>query len=519
VYKPVPRGQILDSLVHIRELHRRVKPTSEREQLLYERREAATRDLLSNLPRLNEHPTLKTLFEIADVNRLTLDGVHRLFGYELDRIRDLDLQLNGDRTHIFESYAFERDRLIDLPSRLAPRESFVANALMRDLVADWQTEIPIRTLDGRGWRRPGTFYVHIGTEDSLGAGIPPGALALIQPVEDEEKLRPNPRAIYLLQFGNGYRCSRCVVTRGKLRLFTSMKVYLGSQEFLYPGEVRIAGRIRMFAVNLPVPEYPSLRSLPPCSPCAELVLPWEQLSRDRLLATEHKRFKRPKEAEQSIREFLRNELNAKLSGRSERRYRRPSKSEPHVNALIHLSLAHVARYTDSLRAGGSWISDNGRFSLENLLNASRLEDLSTLSRDAHLPEPREVWEARLKEFVEWPPLLSLKFPQLRFWDDRVMRLSDGNAIHALDPPLTGGSWLLLEKVPTIPDIGDEKKQVGWSRPIYILRKGFEVFCGYLEQEAHQYVLVSGTHNPAPGLVFPTNEFSQLNRVAGAAVPV
>lgn len=86
----------------------------------------------------------------------------------------------------------------------------------------------------------------------------------------------------------------------------------------------------MFAMDVPVPEYPSLHSFPPCRPCAALILPWEHHTRDESLATEHKRFKRSKEEELLIRELLKAELNAKLSSRSERRYRRPTSSEPHV---------------------------------------------------------------------------------------------------------------------------------------------------------------------------------------------
>jgi len=100
VFHTVSRNAIIDALVHIRDLHRRVKPSKEREIRAYERREAATRDLLSNLPRTNEHPTFKTLLEVADTCSLTLEGAHKLFGYDLEALRDFDLRLNGGRTHI-----------------------------------------------------------------------------------------------------------------------------------------------------------------------------------------------------------------------------------------------------------------------------------------------------------------------------------------------------------------------------------------------------------------------------------
>lgn len=100
VFTPVPRRTILDALLHIRDLYRRILPSTEQETLAYERREIFTRDLLSNLHRTNEHPTLKTLLDVGEICSLTLDGVHRLFGYNLDAIREFDLKLNGGRTHI-----------------------------------------------------------------------------------------------------------------------------------------------------------------------------------------------------------------------------------------------------------------------------------------------------------------------------------------------------------------------------------------------------------------------------------
>ena len=518
MYSPVPRSEIIDALIHIRGLYRRTRPSNERDFRAYERREAGLRDLLSNLPRTNEHPTLKTVLEIAEICSLTLESAHRLFGYNLGKFCQFDLQLNGGRTHIFESYPFDRDILIDLPLRLAPRETFARDAFLRDLVPEWQTDLPIKALEGERWSRPGAFYVHVGTEDSLGSSIPPGAMALVEPIDWEEALRPNPRKIYLLQFGNGYRCSHCVATRGKLQLFSSGRTYLGREEFLYPGAVRIAGRIRMFAMSLPAPEFPFLCALPHTQQGADLILPWEHRSRDSLLATKHRRFRRLKEQEEFIRDTLKAELHAKVSGRSERRYRSPTSSEPHVNALLHLTVAHAARYTDSLRAGGSLRSDKGQYSLEALLKAQRIEDLSIQQRSVHSPIPSDVWEELRREYVEWPPLLSLKFPQLRQWDEKVIRLAEGSAISGLEPSIRPGSWMLLERTSAIPDMRSEVTKTGWARSLFVLRRGMESLCGYLEREDNQNVLLPDTSGRAK-IAFTMDELPSLSRVAGIAVPV
>jgi integrase len=100
VYRPVTHAEIADALVHIRDLYRQIKPSDDREHRASERREVGIKNLLSNLPRSKGHPTLNTVDEVADMAWLTIEGAHRLFGYDLARIREYDLQLNGGRTHI-----------------------------------------------------------------------------------------------------------------------------------------------------------------------------------------------------------------------------------------------------------------------------------------------------------------------------------------------------------------------------------------------------------------------------------
>ena len=518
MYSPVPSSQIVEALVHLRELFRRVRPSSERELLAFERREAITKDFLSNLPRSKEHPTLRTVLEIANINSLTLEGAHKLFGYSLENIRLYDRNLNNTRTHILELYPFERDLLIELPSRLAPAKSFDLDSSLRDLVLEWQSAIPLRAIEEEGWEPPGTYYVQVGTGDSLGSSIPPGALCLVEPIGEREEEFPNPRNIYLLQFGNGYRCSHCVVSNGKLQLFSTARRYLGREEFAYPHSVRIAGRIRMFALGLPMPGYPVPASLPKTTRGGDLILPWEHQSRDQLLLAEHRRFKRPQEEVLAMYEFLTERLQANLSGRSERRYRRPTSSDPHVNALIHLSLTHMARYTDTLRTGRSWQTDRERYSLDTLLRARSFEETRSLPKMIDIPTPREVWNARRKEYGGWPTLLSVRFPTLQHMDNKVVRLAQGAGFAGLDPALGPGTLLLLN--PSQPEINldRDRAQFGWSRPIYLLRRGVEIFCGHLEKSGDQYALLAGVH-PTPRVVFPAADLAKLSLVSGVAVPV
>ena len=520
MYSSVPRDQIADALIHLRGLFRGITPSSEQDYRAHDRREILTKNLLSNLFRTKDHPTLSLVLEVADTFSLTLDGAHRLFGYELERIREYDLALNAGRTHIIESYPFERDRPVDLPFHFSDEEAFATSATAQSLVSSWRADTPIRTLESRGWQQASAFYVRVGTEDSLGSSLPPGSTALVMPVDDAERLRPNPRAIYLLQFGNGYRCSRCVVSRGKLILLSSSRMYVGPQEFAYPASARIAGRIRMFAVSLPVPEYPLLHTLPPPSQqSAPLVLPWEQTSMDHLFRTKHRRFRRSRQELSRIREAMEGVFHTRLSGRTERRYRRPTPSLPHVDALIQLTIKNAARYSDILRMQRPMSSDRGRYSLDTLLGTQHLRDLTVAVRRSHPPIPRDRWMKLRDDFIEWPALLSLRFPQLSSADERIIRLADGIAIQGLDPPVVPGSMILVDKLLGLPDVQHDAKEVGWCRPLYALRRGPDLLCGHLDRTGNEYFLLTGTHRSGAAIPLGPDEVQQLSAISGVAVPV
>ena len=112
----------------------------------------------------------------------------------------------------------------------------------------------------------------------------------------------------------------------------------------------------------------------------------------------------------------------------------------------------------------------------------------------------------------------MKFPHLQHWDEKIIRLAEGCNISGLDPAIRPGSCVLLEKAPAIPGRRSEVTKTGWSRPLYMLRKGMKHFCGYIERDGNQYVLLSDADGEAK-IAFRADELSSLSRVVGVAVPV
>jgi hypothetical protein len=107
---------------------------------------------------------------------------------------------------------------------------------------------------------------------------------------------------------------------------------------------------------------------------------------------------------------------------------------------------------------------------------------------------------------------------LRQWEDKIVRLAKGSQITGLDPIIGPGSLLFLNESPSIPDLQSDRAKSGWSRPIYVLRRGLEFICGYLDRDGDQYALLAGVNGKIKGS-FRTEDLAQLRRVSGIAVPV
>jgi hypothetical protein len=519
LYTPVSHATLRDALMHLRELYGEVQPETEIERRAQEAREVFIRNLISNLPHRRGHPLLRVIKQLTEHFALTLDGAHKLFGYNLDQMREYDLRLNGGRTRIIESYAFGRDRRIHLPLRFASDDVFARNALLGDLVVDWQENLPIRVLDREGWRNPDIVYIQVGQHDGLGSALPPGAIAAVELFSAERETAPcDPRHVYLLQFGNGYRCSMCLVSRGKLYLTLPDRSYSGPLEFAYPGGVRIVGRIRMFAVGLPIPSTPSTQNLPQADQSAPLVLPWEQRSLASLLRTEDRRFRRPSAERQQVRGILEGLFRAKVSSRTERRYRQATTSSPHVNVLMQLCLERVTRYIDALQSLGFSHSDRNRYSLETLLETGSLNDLPRLFPKARTPTPEPRWVSLRQEWGEWPVLLSSIFTNPPTSAHLFLRLQQNDTFQGLEPLVPPGAVLMLETARDIPDTRSDHRLMDWNRPIYVLHKGKQIYCGYLEVDHRSYTLVAHPQKRTASLTFHVSELDGISKVIAIASP-
>jgi hypothetical protein len=519
MYRPLPNEEIARTIIKLRDLYRRSPVDTVEGHQWAAARESFCSDLISNLRHAGTHPTPRVLYELSRYFRLTVDGAYRMFGYDLSQIQAYDFRLNSDRTHLIESYAFRRDMRVDVPLQLGDESAFSRTALLQDLVKSWQTNLSIRSIAGQHWQKPGMFYVVIGTSDSIGSGVPAGAVASVQPVSEEEQRSPKPNAIYLLQTGNCYCCYGCVVHKKRLSLIVHGGGFRGVSDFLYPGEIRILGRLRMFATELPLQSTAAGSLFAVSAKRAALVSPWDHHSLHELFGMEGLRIERSLPDWDQKRAVIEEALGIAISARTFRRYRQKTKSTPHTSTLIALSLAYVTRYSDVLRTLRFLDHEDDVFSLEHLLGVNRIQDLPPPEEAARRPYPEAVWNALMRRWGEWPLLLSMKMPQLAVMKDNVLRIVQTSDYSGLDPIIPSGSLLLTKEITAMPNIVEDCGKVGWLRPIYTVMAGDIPRCGYLELDERHYILVPHPQSHSRRITIPRQQVRRLALVIGVAVPV
>ena len=477
-------------------------------------------DLLSNLRQFGSTPTPRQLQALKQRLSLTIGGAFRLFGYRLDKMRGVEALLNAGRTRFVESYPFHRDRPVDLPGALGHEGAFQHTAFLSDLVVCWQQGVPIRAIRGPHWRKDGFLYAQLGSSDTRAMPkIPPGSYIAIRLIGEQERQNPNPERMYFLQHGNGYLCCGCAVRQHKLSIITEDRNYAGPHEFLYPGEVRIVGRVASFGVRLPLAE-PSLilprRTYKP----APLILPWEHTSLRDLVSAERQRFGITEAHLAMASDILESRLGASISARTLRRYEQEKERMPRTAVLIGLALINSLRFTDVLRILDLWSDESQHHSLDAMMSATTFDDLPRGFPPAAAPDPVSRWQSWLDEWGEWPTLLSMAMPDLGQWGKRILRINQSACFKGLDPLVAPHSVVVLDESKVTPPSRAENHRHNWDRPIFAIRHEGKTFCGYLEAHGSNLVLLphpsaSGT----PRMVFRRRQVEILGQIVAVASPL
>src|SRR5260370_30115195 len=252
---------------------------------------------------------------------------------------------------------------------------------------------------------------------------------------------------------------------------------------------------------------------------APLILPWEQRSLHELFAAKGKRFSITEKSQTVAREVLEAALHTNISWRTLRRYQHETDTVPRTSTLLGLTLLHAARFTDVLKSLDFWRDESKSYSLETLLAATKLSDLPLIFPNAERPSPRHRWTSIREEWGEWSPLLSMVMPRLRDVEDKMLRIYQSDLFGGLDPLIPPGSVALLEEIDGLPDTHEDSVKDEWERPIYAMRHGQDILCGYIENHGHHIALVPHPLSISRRKTFLRHQVSVLGRFTFVAGPV
>jgi hypothetical protein len=520
VFEQISSEQIIDRVMHIYALYRDTADPTTRRSPEHSIRLRFLRGIIDNLKHRRSRLSPRMLGQLSYHAGLTIGGAFRLVGYPLDKLRAVEFLLNGHRTRIVESHPFHRDRKIDLPRTLSERATLDRTVFLSEVIRDWQSQVSIRSLEGDDWGRRKAFYVQIGGEDGIAmSGLPPGAVLSIELVSEIEQLNPDPNAIYCLRFRNGYRCSACAVSKGRLILLLYDNRYEGPYTFFYPQEVRIVGRARGFAVALTPPSIAEFPDMLQACGSTPLILPWAQGTLADLWRTQRVCFGLRGRSLERANDVLSSCLGFSLGSRTLRRYQHAGSGTPHSDALIGLTLFHITRLSDVFRLLGFWNDESSRYSLSSWLDARSLADLDGSRRMAETPVPHSRWRALLDGWGEWPPLISMAFPNLEGFQHRLILIHQSDIFDGLAPSIKPGAIALLEEDSEFPSRLSDRNASEWGRPIYAIRYKERILCGHLDCNSEHVTLIPHIRSRARRISFLRHHISMVGKWIGVASPL
>lgn len=99
---------------------------------------------------------------------------------------------------------------------------------------------------------------------------------------------------------------------------------------------------------------------------------------------------------------------------------------------------------------------------------------------------------------------------------RLIRLHQTQPFQGLDPLIGRGAIALLEEMDRIPDTRQERKKLGWDRPIYAIRRDGEILCGHLDNDGQHVALIPHARSSGRRIAFLHHQVKMVERFVGLA---
>lgn len=307
-----------------------------------------------------------------------------------------------------------------------------------------------------------------------------------------------------------------MVDKGRLLLITRGEKVDTPMEFIFPGEVRIVGRVLWFATKLPIPKpSPLISRMSNARP--PLIFPWEHRSFSDLLTAERKRFGITDKNVSQIGDLLEQYLGVRMSTRTLLRYERGEAHQtPRTGVLLALIATHSLRPTNVFRLLQLWGTTKPQLSLRTLMGLKGREERRSLFDPPLAPEPIARWQQLLQQWGEWPVFVSMNYPQAAARLDNLVRLNPNKQALEFNPLITSGSVIAIDEDDAVPPQNGAIEEDAWNRPLYVLRNATETFHGYLEAGATHLALQPLPSAGRPRQTLHRSQIQVLGRIVAVA---
>ncbi len=464
-------------------------------------------------------PSLFQLFAFSRISGYRLVDWLRVFGFDVEAIPRLQIQLSSNRTALVDRSSQDPQRFVPWLRNLTTR-AVSEDVIPLSQVLEWTNP---RALDSlAGLRNKGFLYAKIGYQDAWSfPELLPGSIVRVRPMSMDDLLqRPRgeqSKGLILLEHAKGLCCCRIrVIGAGRIAMVATQMPY-AQVEFNVPQEARIVGVADLELRNLLRPEQPSVPR--------QFAKRWRPEERSEvpsrlgpLLRQARLRmglsFRQASAISREIANLL-DDLRYFAAPGSVSDYESGNIPPRHIHKVITFCVVYSLDLQTILQSLGLSPQDAGQEPIPQLLTGGPLSAGSESVSKADETEPAGFLGKLLAEFGEIPfflrgslPVLSgLGSPSLKdcFW------IGGARGSH---PYLAGGILALVNRQKKRPNDCGSKPM--WQLPLYvILKRDGTYMCGCCGRENNSLVV-----HTYPGGVHRREQFRNRDvEVVGKIVAV
>ncbi len=437
-------------------------------------------------------PSLFQLFAFSRISDYRLLDWLRVFGFDVEAIPRLQIQLSSNRTSLLDS------SLDDPHRRVTWFRNLTARTLSEDVaplsqVLGWTNSRTLASL--ARLRDKGFLYAKIGYQDAWSfPELLPGSIVRVRPISMDDLLQ-RPRAeqskgLVLLEHAKGLCCCRIRVVGTQRIAMVATQMPYAQVEFNVPHEARIVGIVDLEIRNLLRPEQPAVpRQF--AKRWRPEVLPEGQSRLGPLLRHARLRmglsFRQASAISREIAGLL-DDLRYFTAPGSLSDYESGNIPPRHIHKMITFCVVYSLDLQTVLDALGLSPEDAGQEPIPQVLTGGLLPAVSETVSEADETVHAGVLGKLLTEFGEIPFVLrgslqalsGLRSPSLKdcFW------IGGARGSH---PYLAGGILALVNRQKKKPN--DCGSKALWQQPLYIvLKRDGTYVCGCCSRENNSLVV-------------------------------